>query len=80
MSSLSDSATNIPWTHSDEYRHQCLVRWLISMRIADRARAMQWLQEWQRRHPGSTLERDVRQQWALGNRGAKGDWRVDPGR
>lgn len=76
MSSSSDSATPAGWTHTSEYRHQCLVRFVLAMRVADRERALQWLRG--AKHPG--LEEGVRRQWALGNRGAWGDWRADPGR
>jgi len=79
-SSSSDSATPIGWTHSNAYRHQCLVRWVIRMRIADRAAALRWIEGYKKLHPGDPLEQDVRQQWKLGNRGEKDDWRADPGR
>ena len=34
-----------------------------------------WQKGWNAQHPGSTLEADVRDQWAKGNVGNKGDWK-----
>jgi len=72
----------------DAFRHQCLVRWVIKRRLQDRASAHNWLKGytdsdgkyhkgWNELHPGSRLEKDVRIQWMLGNRGADHDWRED---
>ena len=55
----------------DEHRHRCLVRHVIRMRMQDRQRAHAWLnggtdatgrnhKGWNELHPGSILERDVR--------------------
>ena len=68
------------------YMHQCLVRQIIKMRIHNRDGAHMWFngytdsfgkykKGWNELHPGSTLERDVREQWSLGNRGEMGDWK-----
>ena len=71
----------------DEHRHRCLVRWVIRRRIHDRDAAHRWLagyydleklkhvNGWNDLHPSSVLERDVKDQWAKGNRGEDGDWR-----
>ena len=70
----------------DEHRHRCLVRHIIQMRIKDRDSAYRWFngysdqnrryhKGWNELHPNSCLERDVRDQWAKGNRGNKGEWK-----
>lgn len=69
----------------DEYRHQCLVRWIIRKRLEDKDAAYRFLhgyQEngkhkngWNDLHPESTLERDSIDQWNLGNRGKDGEWK-----
>jgi|FreactcultureFD7_1027221.scaffolds.fasta_scaffold00154_38 hypothetical protein len=59
----------------DAYRHQCLVREVIRMRIEDRNKAWQWLDGWQQKHDWSNLRNDVFDQWKKGNRGEHGDWR-----
>ena len=70
----------------DEHRHRCLVREIICMRIKDRDSAHRWFtgyrdhtgkhhKGWNEYHPDSILERDVREQWAKGNRGNKGEWK-----
>jgi hypothetical protein len=69
------------------HRHRCLVRYVIKLRMQDRNSAHQFLhgglidskgrrlRGWNAAHPESNLEVDVREQWRLGNRGAKDDWR-----
>jgi len=59
----------------DEHRHRCLVRHVLKWRMTDRDAAHKFLASWGRRYPTSPLERDVKSQWAKGNRGAWGDWR-----
>ena len=59
----------------DTYRHQCLVRWVITARLEDRATAHKFLHKWKETHKDSRLERDVVAQWERGNRGGKNDWR-----
>jgi hypothetical protein len=64
--------------NDEEHIHKCLVRWLINKRIEDRDGAHKFLyghKGWNEKHPKSTLERDVRDQWAKGNRGDWGDWK-----
>ena len=63
------------------WKHECLVRWLIKYRMKNREAAYLWLKGdgikkgFMQMHPGSTLEQDVKGQWAKGNRGKEGDWR-----
>lgn len=70
----------------DEFRHRCLVRHVIKVRLKDRNAAHQWLngyrdgigklhKGWVELHPESRLVEDVKQQWSLGNRGEKGEWK-----
>jgi hypothetical protein len=70
----------------EEFKYQCLVREVIRMRIADRAKAWRWLKGyfgedgkwvkgWNDLHPESNLLKDVIDQWNKGNRGNQGDWR-----
>ena len=59
----------------DEHRHRCLVRWLIQVRLQDRDKAKQWIQEWQQKHEESKLQQDVLEQWNKGNRGEQGCWK-----
>ena len=66
--------------------YRCLVRTVITMRIKDRDSAYRWLhgysdsggrwkKGWNELHPESNLEKDVRDQWAKGNRGNYGEWK-----
>ena len=63
---------------SDKYRHQCMVRHVLKMREKDRNEALVFLARWDEKHPGSILSRDVKTQWARGNRGVHGTWFDDP--
>lgn len=63
-------------TWSDEYRHQCLVRYVIRWRIKNRKEALKFLADWEKRHKDKRLEEDVRRQWFRGNRGKHNDWRL----
>ena len=69
-----------------EYMYRCLVRHVIKMRIKDRDGAYRWLngyvdsnrhwkKGWNELHPKSNLEKDVRDQWAKGNRGNTEEWK-----
>ena len=71
---------------ADEYRHQCLVRHVINMRLKDRNAAHRFLnghtdalkkyhRGWNEMHNGSRLDKDVRDQWTLGNRAGAGEWK-----
>lgn len=63
-------------TWSEEYRHQCLVRYVIRWRIKDRKEALKFLNDWEKKHKDKRLEEDVRRQWFRGNRGKHNDWRL----
>lgn len=63
-------------TWSDEYRHQCLVRYVIRWRIKNRKEALKFLADWEKKHKDKRLEEDVRRQWFRGNRGKHNDWRL----
>ena len=65
-------------TNSEEYRHQCEVRAVLAWRAADRDSALKYLSVVRQKRGNQAadqLEVDCKQQWALGNRGKKGDWR-----
>lgn len=64
-------------TSSEEYRHQCLVRYVIEMRRKDRNEAVKFLIDWEKKHKTKALEDDVRRQWFRGNRGKPNDWRYE---
>ena len=57
------------------YLYQCLVREVIKRRIEDRSKAWDFLEDYEKKHPGTTLKKDVIEQWRKGNRGLAGDWR-----
>ena len=59
----------------DAFRHQCLVRHVLSMRVNDRGAAWKFVRSWNEKHPDSCLQNDVVNQWERGNRGVNGDWR-----
>jgi len=59
----------------DEYRHQCLVRYVIKMRLQNRDDAHKFFKGWNEKHPKSCLEADVKDQWTKGNRGNYGEWK-----
>jgi len=72
--------------NEEEFKYQCLVREVIRMRIADRAKTWrwfkghtgdngQWVKGWNEMHPESNLLKDVIDQWNKGNRGNQGDWK-----
>lgn len=63
-------------TWSEEYRHQCLVRYIIRWRIKNRLEAIKFLSKWEKDHKDKRLEEDVRRQWGRGNKGKHNDWRL----
>jgi hypothetical protein len=63
-------------TWSEEYRHQCLVRYVIRWRIKNRKEALKFLNDWEKKHKDKRLDEDVRRQWFRGNRGKHNDWRL----
>jgi len=62
---------------SEEYRHQCEVRQVLRWRVESRDKAVGYLSLVRKlRNQGAeNLECDVKDQWAKGNRGDKGEWR-----
>lgn len=64
------------FTWSQEFRHQCLVRYVIQLRRKNRQEAIDFLKSWKAKHKDERLEDDVRRQWARGNRGVHKDWRL----
>jgi hypothetical protein len=52
-----------------------LVSEVIRMRIKDRNKAHDFLRMWEKNHDDSALRDAVKDQWAKGNRGEKGDWK-----
>jgi hypothetical protein len=69
--------TNHNWNSSEEYRHQCEVRYVLAIRATNRDEAMKYLSMVQekRKEKAKQLEDDCRKQWELGSKGEKGDWR-----
>lgn len=68
------------WTYSEEFRHQCEVRTIIRWRMEDRDRALRYLDGVKQRRgekAGERLDRDVREQWKLGNRGKENEWKSE---
>lgn len=61
-------------TTEEVFRHQCEVRQVLRWRIEDRNKALAYLAKVPDKRR-ATLEKDAREQWDLGNRGEKGDWR-----
>ena len=65
---------------SEEFRHRCEVRWLICERVRRGKLGAPWLRDYLERPAVKlrrpALERDIRLQWALGNRGEWGEWGV----
>jgi len=45
------------------------------MRIEDRDKAYEFLRMWEKNHDSQKLRNEVANQWKLGNRGEKGDWK-----
>jgi len=71
---------------ADQERHRCLVRFIIELRIRDRNLAHNFLngytdeqkkyhRGWNEMHKESRLDKDVREQWAAGNRGEVNEWK-----
>ncbi len=67
-------------TNSEEYRHRCEVITVLRWRAANNRQAcykhFDAVEEQRGRQARNRLEADVREQWALGNRGqGPEDWR-----
>lgn len=72
-----------PYTYSQEWMHQCLVRAVLKMRAqkgGDHAREfLAGFEQKAKIKPGeSQLRKDCTAQWGAGNRGKDGDWRTAP--
>jgi len=65
-------------TYTEQFRHRCEVRWLIAERIQRGKDGKTWLRGYLE-HPSvkarrQKLEKDIREQWMLGNRGEHQRW------
>lgn len=70
---------DVPYSHSEEYRHRCEVRWLIAERIRRGKDGKMWLRGYLEKVPlrRDRLEKDIKSQWLLGNRGEPSHWAVN---
>lgn len=62
----------------EEERHRCEVRQVLRWRTEDRSKALEYLSKVRQKRgdmAADKLEKDVRAQWSLGNKGIEGDWR-----
>lgn len=62
----------------EEERHRCEVRQVLRWRTEDRNKALEYLSKVRQKRGDSQadkLDKDVRSQWSLGNRGIEGEWR-----
>lgn len=59
------------------HRHRSEVRHVLKLRTEDRNKALEYLKlvKEKRKEKAKKLEDDCKEQWSLGNRGEKGDWR-----
>ena len=65
-------------TSSPEFQHQCLVRWAISYGMKHGTAALQlWFVGYEKKSGDTGLRLAAEQQWALGNRGRKGQWMTE---
>jgi hypothetical protein len=60
---------------SEEYRHQCEVRYVLQLRVKGRQQMLDYLEEVKKWRKPDKLEKDAREQWNKGNRGNEGDWK-----
>ena len=61
--------------NSEEYRHQCEVRYVLQLRVKGRQQMLNYLEEVKKWRSTDKLEKDAREQWNKGNRGVHEDWR-----
>jgi len=67
------------YTWSEQYRHRCEVRWLLSERASRGQLGKVWLRGYLSKLKDArrfNLERDILSQWQEGNRGEAGVWAV----
>jgi hypothetical protein len=62
-------------TWSEEYRHQCEVRYILQLRVKGRQQMLDYFEEVKKWRKPDKLEKDAREQWNKGNRGKEGDWK-----
>lgn len=66
-------------TYSEDYRHQCEVRWVLRLRVREGVRRAREYLEGVGKQRGvaaaQRLRQDCRAQWEAGNRGKHPDWR-----
>jgi len=77
---LSEEMPQEPYTHSEQFRHRCEVRWLLAKRTQLGTAGQAWLKGYLQKpavqHRRKQLEDDLFTQWQGGNRGEKGVWVV----
>jgi len=62
-------------SNSEEFRHQCEVRYVLQLRLKGRQPILDYFAEVKKKRSIDDLEKDAREQWNKGNRGNEGDWR-----
>ena len=62
-------------TWTQEYRHQCEVRYVLQLRVKGRQPMLDYFAEVKKKRSSDDLEKDAREQWNKGNRGNEGEWR-----
>ena len=62
-------------TWTQEYRHQCEVRYVLQLRVKGRQPMLDYFAEVKKKRSTDDLEKDAREQWNKNNRGNEGDWR-----
>jgi hypothetical protein len=60
---------------SEEFRHQCEVRYVLKLRLKGRQPMLDYFEEVRKKRSTDKLEKDAREQWNKNNRGSEGDWR-----
>ena len=60
---------------SEEFRHQCEVRYVLKLRLKGRQPMLDYFEEVKKWRNLDKLEKDSREQWNKNNRGNEGDWR-----
>jgi hypothetical protein len=60
---------------SEEFRHQCEVRYVLHLRLKGRQPMLDYLEQVKKWRSTDKLEKDAREQWNKGNRGIYEDWR-----
>ena len=60
---------------SEDFRHQCEVRYVLQLRVKGRQPMLDYFTEVKKKRSTDNLEKDAREQWNKGNRGNEGDWR-----